>query len=155
MSTRWILAVLIGSLFLAGNLLGSGFVTIGNGQLSVQLANTGAELQSIQHLPTDTEYLWQGDPAIWARRAPNMFPVNVRFKDDQFLYKGKPYEMPRMGLAANADFVVREDSDSAGRVVHLLESSEETLRQYPFPFRLEILSEVDGLQLIQRYTEHA
>ena len=29
------------------------------------------------------KYLWQGDPAHWANRAPIMFPVNVRFKDER------------------------------------------------------------------------
>ncbi len=126
-------------------------VTIQNAELSVTIARKGAELQSIRHRPTDTEYLWQGDPAFWANRAPNMFPVNVRFKDDRFTYQGRPYAMPRMGLAVTAEFAGEEIGDSPSSVVLLLESSEKTLRYYPFPFRLEITSELTGLRLTQRY----
>jgi galactose mutarotase-like enzyme len=139
--------LLLGSALLAG----SGEVVIRTDHLEVTLANEGAELQSIRHLPTDTEYLWQGDPQYWRNRAPNMFPVNVRFKDDRFTYKGQPYEMPRMGLAIKGDFKVLEDTGNPASVVHVLQSDEESLRQYPFPFRLEVTSEIRGLTLVQRY----
>jgi len=131
-------------------LYGSDTVTISNDHLSVTLAEKGAELQSIRHVDTDTEYLWQGDPEYWAARSPNMFPVNVRFKDHRFTYKGKDYEMPFLGLVVDAKLPVKRVNK--GRVVHVLESSKETLKYYPFPFRLEILSEVTELELIQRYT---
>ena len=78
-------------------------VVISNGQLTVAIHPVGAELMSIQS-GNGREYLWQGDPHYWAGRAPIMFPVNVRFKDERFTYKGREYYMPRMGLAVTADF---------------------------------------------------
>ena len=43
--------------------------TIQNEFLTVRVEDLGAQLSSIQ-APDGTEYLWQGDPDIWARRAP-------------------------------------------------------------------------------------
>jgi galactose mutarotase-like enzyme len=126
-------------------------VTIKNDQLSVTLASRGAELQNIVHVPTGIEYLWQGDPEFWAARSPNMFPVNVRFKDHKLSYKGQEYEMPFLGLVVEANLTVEQGEDPS-EVTHVLESSPETLRHYPFPFRYELLSKVEGLVLIQQYT---
>jgi galactose mutarotase-like enzyme len=125
--------------------------TIRNDLLSVNIATRGAELQSVKHTPTGVEYLWQGDPEFWAARSPNMFPVNVRFKDHKFSYKGTEYEIPFLGLVVDADLEVIPGEDPS-EVRHVLVSSESTLKHYPFPFRYELLSKVAGLELIQQYT---
>ena len=129
-------------------------VTIQNDELSVTVAKNGAELQSIKHIATDTEYLWQGEPEYWERRSPNMFPVNVRLKDDKFTYKGKEFEMPRMGLAIDGAFEVHpqnKEKNKEAKLVLSLKSSEETLRYYPFPFELRVISQLKGLKLHQKY----
>ena len=129
-------------------------VTIQNEELSVTLASKGAELQSIKHLPSGLEYLWQGDPEYWEARSPNMFPVNVRFKDNRFTYQGKAYEMPRMGLAVIAEFETQEkegDKKKEGKAVQVLNSSQDTLQYYPFPFQLKVISQVKGLKVLQKY----
>jgi galactose mutarotase-like enzyme len=83
-----------------------------------------------------------------------MFPVNVRFKDNRFTYKGKEFEMPRMGLAVIGEFETMEKTGGKkkdGKVVQVLNSSENTLQYYPFPFQLKIISQVKGLKLLQKY----
>ena len=53
---------------------------ISNQFLTVSVSDRGAELMSI--LGSDgTEYLWQGDPAYWGDRAPNIFPYVARLTD--------------------------------------------------------------------------
>ncbi len=129
-------------------------VTIKNDDLSVTLAAKGAELQSIKDLSTDIEYLWQGDPEYWEARSPNMFPVNVRFKDNRFTYQGKEYEMPRMGLAVIGEFetLAKEgDKKKDAKIVQVLRSSEDTLQYYPFQFELRVISQLKGLKLLQKY----
>ncbi|MEN8115984.1 MAG: aldose 1-epimerase family protein [Bacteroidota bacterium] len=123
-------------------------VTIRNNNLTVKISTRGAELQSIKD-KSGVEYLWQGDSAFWGGRAPVMFPVNVRFKDEKFTYKGVEYEMPRMGLAKISDFEVIEKDP--GKVVLQLESNEKTLKHYPFPFRLEIIYRLEGNRLINQF----
>ena len=48
--------------------------TIQNQHLQVSASTAGAELRSIRGCG-GTEYLWQGDPAYWGDRAPNIFPT--------------------------------------------------------------------------------
>lgn len=142
-----ILLVMVSPLALADRTPDS--VTITNDQLTVQLETAGAQLLSIRHAPTGTEYLWQGDPAYWANRSPNMFPVCVTFKDEHFTYRNQPYHMPRMGLVHDAPFKTTRQSDALVR--QTFASGSKTRVHYPFPFRLHIESELDGLTLIQRY----
>ncbi|MEJ6601330.1 MAG: hypothetical protein QNL51_02035 [Opitutaceae bacterium] len=124
-------------------------VSISNENLSVRLDLLGAQLRSIHHPATDVEYLWQGHPDYWIQRAPNMFPVCVRFKDDRFTYRGDEYTMPFLGLAHTADFATT--TLARHRVVQTMESTPATREYYPFDFKINIVSELDGLTLTQRY----
>ena len=49
--------------------------TIENDRFRVQVNRLGAELWSVYDKLEQRECLWQGDPAVWPRRAPNLFPV--------------------------------------------------------------------------------
>ena len=51
-------------------------VTIQNECLTVDIEDLGAQLASVRN-HHGTEYLWQGDADIWARRAPILFPVHL------------------------------------------------------------------------------
>ncbi|MDX1285604.1 MAG: hypothetical protein R3182_11350, partial [Draconibacterium sp.] len=123
-------------------------VSVSNDHLTVKINTFGAELQSIQD-KSGIEYLWQGDSAYWGGRAPNMFPVNVRFKDEKFTYKVKEYEMPRMGLAKITEFkAIEKEKD---KITLEIKSDSKTLKYYPFSFRLLITYKLEGNKLINRY----
>ncbi|MEC7905945.1 MAG: aldose 1-epimerase family protein [Verrucomicrobiota bacterium] len=135
---------------LSATALTADLVTIENSWLRVSVDPLGAELQSIRHINTDTEYLWQGDPDYWENRAPVMFPVNVRFKDNQFSYKGKSYEMPRMGLAVISEFETFLSED--GEAVTLsLAANEMTRTHYPFEFVFDVTYRLTGNRLVNEY----
>lgn len=78
--------------------------TIQNGCLRVGVAEHGAELQSIRDRE-DTEYLWQGDPAYWSDRAPNLFPYVARLTGGKYRLDGREYRMDIHGLAPYRDFL--------------------------------------------------
>ena len=59
-------------------------ITLQNNQLTVSISTKGAELQSIKNPTVGIEYLWQGDAAFWGRKAPVLFPVVGRLKNDQY-----------------------------------------------------------------------
>ena len=61
--------------------------TIQNEFLTVRVEDLGAQLSSIQ-APDGTEYLWQGDPDIWARRAPILFPFIARLRENTYYLDG-------------------------------------------------------------------
>jgi galactose mutarotase-like enzyme len=126
-------------------------IVIENEFLKVRISEQGAELQSIFSKKTDTEILWQGDPEYWEARSPIMFPVNVRYKDEKYTYKGKMYEMPRMGLAVISSFSIL--SENTGKSVTLvMNTDDETKRYYPFDFQFEVRYELMENELINRFT---
>ena len=62
--------------------------TIHNDALTVTIDGLGAQLMSIT-AADGTEYLWNGDPAYWAGRAPNLFPYVGRLTNDRYTYGGE------------------------------------------------------------------
>ena len=102
--------------------------------LTVEVNEHGAELQSIRK--GEVEYLWQGDPVYWGRRSPVLFPIVGSVWEKRYRIAGKEYEMGQHGFARDMDFMLV--SQSEGEVRYRLESTEETLAKYPYPFVLEI-----------------
>ena len=117
--------------------------TLKNDFLTVQVSDFGAELQSI--VKAGYEYLWQGDPAFWGRRSPVLFPIVGSVWEKKFRVDGKEYEMGQHGFARDSRFELVSASDS--EVWYRLESSEETLSRYPWPFVLEIGYRLAGNEL--------
>lgn len=108
---------------------------IQNSILTVCAAARGAELQSIRHRD-GTEYLWQGDSAYWADRAPNIFPYVARLTNGQYTLDGRTYHLPIHGFAPTAEFTVTLPDNRT--MCFALESSPERLAVYPFRFRFTI-----------------
>ena len=115
-------------------------VSIKNKHLTVVIAPKGAELQSIQNNDTEIEYLWQGDKDYWNRKAPVLFPIVGRLKDDRYTYKGHSYSMTQHGFARDSVFETIEQEEH--KAVFQLTSSEESKQLYPFDFVLTIAYEV-------------
>lgn len=120
-----------------------------NDFLKISSKTQGAELTSIIKKANNTEYLWQADPKHWGRHAPVLFPIVGRLKDNQYTYKGQSYTMKQHGLARNMDFKLAKQD--AWSVLYELNSNPETLRQYPFPFRLHIQYALKEKDLIVFY----
>lgn len=108
--------------------------TLKNGILEISVKEHGAELCSIRK--GGTEYLWQADPAFWARHSPVLFPIVGSVWEGTFRVDGKEYKMGQHGFARDMDFVLVSRTDDELR--YRLESSEATLAKYPWPFVLEI-----------------
>lgn len=117
--------------------------TLKNEVLTVMVSDHGAELQSIRK--GETEYLWQGDPAYWGRRSPVLFPIVGSVWEKRYRVNGQEYELGQHGFARDMDFTLVSASDTEVR--YRLESDEETLKKYPFPFVLEIAYRLHGNSL--------
>lgn len=107
-----------------------------NSSLTIKVNSFGAELCSVVSNETHIEYIWQADKTVWARYAPNLFPIVGKLKDGKFVYQSKTYEMSQHGFARDHEFVCIEQSDH--KLVFELSSSKETLQNFPFQFRLQI-----------------
>lgn len=111
-----------------------------NDVLTVEVSEHGAELHSIRK--GATEYLWQADPKFWARHSPVLFPIVGSVWDKLYRVDGKVYELGQHGFARDMDFVKVEGNDT--EVFYRLESNDDTLKKYPWPFRLEIGYKLKG-----------
>jgi galactose mutarotase-like enzyme len=122
--------------------------TLKNDVLTVEVSEHGAELHSIRK--GATEYLWQADPKFWARHSPVLFPIVGSVWDKLYRVDGKVYELGQHGFARDMDFVKVEGNDT--EVFYRLESNDETLKKYPWPFRLEIgyKLKVNAIEVIWR-----
>lgn len=116
-------------------------IELKNNEISILVAEKGAELQSIKDAGGH-EYLWQGDPQFWPRRSPVLFPIVCSVNDETYRVEGAEYHLPRHGFARDAEFTVIALTDY--KVTLALESSEETRRVYPYDFVLSISYVLDG-----------
>lgn len=121
---------------------------IENEFLQVTVSETGAELQSICGRD-GTEYLWQGDPAFWADRAPTLFPYVGRLTEQRYTYANQSYHMEIHGFAPKARFSAKALEE--GRMCLELTHSPETLKQYPFRFSFQAEYALDGNRLTVTY----
>ena len=116
-------------------------VTIQSDLLTVDIDSLGAQLASIR-TKSGEEYLWQGDPDIWARRAPILFPFIGRLKDSTYQLQGTPYTISTHGFARDMEFsVTGQDAD---RVSFRLTHTPQTLAVYPFAFTLTVTYSLRG-----------
>ena len=116
-------------------------VELKNEQLSIVVAEVGAELQSIKDA-NGKEYLWQADPNFWPRHSPILFPIVCSVNNDTYRVDGKEYHLPRHGFARDTEFKLIAHSER--KVTFALQSSEETKKVYPYDFTLSISYVLDG-----------
>jgi galactose mutarotase-like enzyme len=120
-----------------------------NDVLLVEFDKRGAELQRIFRKDLDQEYLWNGDPAYWAKRSPILFPIVGTLKGDTYFYEGKSYRLGRHGFARDMDF--EPSHPSSLQIDFMLKSSATSLQHYPFAFELTVSYALEGNALRVSY----
>ena len=118
---------------------------IENENLRISVDDQGAELKSIFGKNHKIEYLWQGNPDFWGRRAPILFPIVGKLKDNTYTYQGKNYQLSQHGLAR--DMVFEMVSHEGSKISFLLKSTEATRFDYPFEWTLKVSYHIDGNKL--------
>lgn len=120
-----------------------------NNFLEVIVSEEGAELQSMISKLTTFEYIWQGNPSFWNRRAPVLFPIVGRLVDNTYQYQGINYNMPQHGFARDKQFEMAACGDQ--EVLLFLTEDNESLQIYPFKFILFINYKLNGNSLEVSY----
>lgn len=95
----------------------------------------GAELVSLKNAD-GKEFIWEGNPEFWGKHSPVLFPIVGTLKDNSYHYNDKQFHLPRHGFARDLDFKVVSKTDNS--TVFSLQSSAETLKNYPFEFELQL-----------------
>ena len=115
-------------------------VELKNEMLTIQVAEKGAELQSVKD-NDGKEYMWQAGPQ-WNRHSPILFPIVCSVNNDRYTVDGKDYHLPRHGFARDMMFTVV--SLTSEKVTMALHDSEETLKVYPYRFNLAVTYRLEG-----------
>lgn len=117
---------------------------IANQQIRAEFVEKGAELRRLQVIQ-GPDLLWSGDPGVWGRVSPVLFPIVGQMKGDQLRHGGKVFPMGRHGFARDRAFSLVRLSREA--CTWVLRDDEQSRAQFPFPFELWISYVVDGLVL--------
>lgn len=121
--------------------------TIRSGSLEARVSSQGAELQGLAL--DGREYLWQGDARWWPRRSPVLFPTVGCLPDDAATSAAGPVHLKRHGVARLYEHEIVEAAED--HVRYQLESSQETLAAFPYPFRLNMTYALADGALEQRF----
>ena len=116
--------------------------TIENDALSVSVTSLGGSLTSIYDKKAKEELLYQKETDSWQGQDIAIFPFIARLKGKVFTHKGKEYSLKNHGLCRYAEFSLLEKKEDS--VSLLYESSEESLKDYPFPFRFVATYRLEG-----------
>jgi galactose mutarotase-like enzyme len=109
--------------------------SIAGAGLRARIKAEGAELCSVQILPSGEEVLWQALPA-WPQHSPVLFPIVGTLKGNRYRHGGQEYELGRHGFARHRRFEWAEQSAASCRLV--LTDDAATRAAYPFAFRFEV-----------------
>jgi galactose mutarotase-like enzyme len=123
--------------------------TIRNDVLEVSVDTLGAELASIRSIADDAEYLWQGDPSFWVRRAPILFPVVGKLAGGVFRLGGHEYVLPQHGFARDEEFELAETA--AGSLAFRLRDRPELLDHFPFHFEILVRYQLSEASITVMY----
>jgi len=120
--------------------------TLENQQLRVQINSVGSELWSVFDKRESKERIWEGNPEVWGRRSPNLFPFCGRLKNDEYFIDNKTYKATLHGFAK--DFEHKLSELGRDSITLCFTENSETLKKYPFSFNLYTRYELKGDQLV-------
>lgn len=101
--------------------------------LEIKAKPEGAELTSIKK--DGIEKLHDGKE-FWNRQSPILFPIVGKLKDNKAIIDDKVCEMGQHGFARDMKFEVVKDEPNEKEYV--LKANEETLKRYPYLFKLTV-----------------
>lgn len=108
-----------------------------NDKLVVEVNGHGAELNKIFSKKHKFDFLWRGDSNYWGRKAPVLFPIVGKLKDNETIINDKVYNMNQHGFARDCNFKLINETKTS--VTYSLISNEDTKKRFPYNFELQIL----------------
>jgi galactose mutarotase-like enzyme len=120
------------------------WVSITSGALTAEIDPLGAQLSSLKNRAA-LDLLWDGDPKVWAGRAPLLFPIIGVLAGGTYRVGSKSFQLPRHGFARGKMFSIENTSSSAAKF--RLNADAASLQVYPFLFELEVSYVISGATL--------
>jgi len=123
-------------------------VTLKSEGYQITVNTLGAELKSFKN-PSGKEFIWNGDPAFWARSSPLLFPAIGNVRNNKTVIAGREYPMPKHGFCKDMEFVLLTCRNDFA--VFSLRANEESLKYYPYLFELQLSYKLDRNKLAISY----
>jgi galactose mutarotase-like enzyme len=118
-------------------------------RMKASISTKGAELISLIDKQKGTEHIWNADEKYWKRHAPVLFPIVGSLKEQKYTYKGRQYKLSQHGFARDMEF---ETVSNTGTELWMrLAADDETKKNYPFDFELNIGYRIFQNQIIVLY----
>jgi galactose mutarotase-like enzyme len=117
---------------------------ISSGELSAKIDPLGAQLSSLKDR-SGRDLLWDGDAAVWAGRAPLLFPIVGALAGGNYRLDSKLFPLPRHGFARGRVFDIL-NANAATVGFHLI-ADETSFKVYPFQFELQVDFALNGATL--------
>lgn len=122
-------------------------ITLSNPDAIIQIKYLGAELCSFK--TEKTEFIWNGNPEFWSKHSPVLFPIVGTLKNNSYHVNSHEYSLSRHGFARDMAFELIQKKENSA--TFLLQSSEATLKLYPFEFELYIIYTLEKKCLTIQY----
>lgn len=119
-------------------------VTISSPLLEAKIAELGAELVHLRD-EAGRELLSDGNPAFWTGRSPLLFPIVGKLPNDRYELDRQSYELNQHGFARTSVFELIDATEATCRF--RLSGSKETLKHYPFMFKLDVAYRIQAATL--------
>jgi galactose mutarotase-like enzyme len=119
----------------------SQWLSLSSRELTAEINPLGAQLSALRDRQ-GRDLLWNGDPSVWAGRAPLLFPIVGALAGGSYRLGREVHRLPRHGFARSSLFNVTE-SDAAGATFKL-QSDAASFQVYPFHFELDVRFEIEG-----------
>ncbi len=117
------------------------WIAITSGELTADIDPQGAQLSTLRD-GASRDLLWNGDAAVWAGRAPLLFPIVGALVEGSYRLGSKVYHLSRHGFARGRRFAVENTTPSSA--TFQLTADEASLEIYPFHFELQVRYELRG-----------
>jgi galactose mutarotase-like enzyme len=120
------------------------WVSISSAEMAADIDPRGAQLSTLR-AGDGSDLLWNGDPKVWAGRAPLLFPIVGVLAGGVYRLGSKTYPLSRHGFARDKIFTLRSASASAAEF--RLHADASTYAVYPFQFELDVRYEMSAATL--------
>lgn len=108
--------------------------SIENDFIRLTVDTHGAEAVSVVNKHTGAEMLWCGDPAVWGRHAPILFPYTGKLTGGKMIAKGMEYAGGQHGFARDVEHQLLSQTEDT--LVLELQADSQTLPKWPYAFVL-------------------
>lgn len=108
--------------------------SIENDSIRLTVDTHGAEAVSVVNKHSGAEMLWCGDPAVWGRHAPILFPYTGKLTGGKMIAKGMEYAGGQHGFARDVEHQLVSQSEDT--LVLELQADSQTLPKWPYAFVL-------------------